>query len=224
MTAGDTLRSRRQHGRDVSPAVIRSPWASVSESDGGTRLSFPSTAQGREVCATERRGESLSHAAFAPRSSARPWPLPWQSLVFAHAPSVFIPDHHAASAASRWQADPAGLMHAERAHAGGLAMLFLWAPSRAIIAGTARPLRKFTAMMHQMRQMPHGAAIKASLLGTVVPTQQPGSGSGLLGNSSTGSAGMPRPGRELQRRDPAAQSRLNQRPWRGPNRSRSSQT
>jgi hypothetical protein len=30
--------------------ITRSPWALVSESDGGTRLSFPSTDPGREVC------------------------------------------------------------------------------------------------------------------------------------------------------------------------------
>ena len=40
---------------------------------------------------TERHGRSLSRAGFTLRSSARPWPLPWQSLIFTHASSVFIP-------------------------------------------------------------------------------------------------------------------------------------
>ena len=89
---------------------------------------------------TERRGKSLSHAGFTPRSSARPWPLPWQSLVFAHASSVFIPDHITSAGLRAGGPIPAGLMHAERAHAGGLAISACGPPSRAIIAGTARPL------------------------------------------------------------------------------------
>jgi len=59
---------------------------------------------------TERRGGSLSHAGFTPRSSARPWPLPWQSLVFTHASSVFIPDRYITSAGLRAGGPiPAGL-------------------------------------------------------------------------------------------------------------------
>ena len=60
--------------------------ASVSESDGGTRLSFPSTDPGREVISTERQVVGFRHGRASLPARRLRGPCPCRALVFTRAP------------------------------------------------------------------------------------------------------------------------------------------
>jgi hypothetical protein len=101
-------------------------WASVSESDGGTRLSFPSTDPDREVF-QPNPVVGICHGRHTPRSSS-PWPSSCRPLVFTRATSVFTPAvppiSHQCSAVhgnpQRHRREPRQTTAAERGFAAGL--------------------------------------------------------------------------------------------------------